>query len=47
MSKNFNYHFSVNSEHYKRYRPEYPAELFVYLAALTPANETAWDCATG
>lgn len=47
MSLDFKDHFSVNSENYKKFRPEYPSELFAYLASLSPANERAWDCGTG
>ncbi|MBI4793545.1 MAG: class I SAM-dependent methyltransferase [Deltaproteobacteria bacterium] len=47
MSLIFKDHFSFNSENYKKYRPEYPPELFTYLASISPANEMAWDCATG
>ncbi|OGR01673.1 MAG: hypothetical protein A2511_09770 [Deltaproteobacteria bacterium RIFOXYD12_FULL_50_9] len=47
MNTDFKDHFSVNSENYKKYRPEYPAELFAYLASLSPAQEKAWDCGTG
>lgn len=47
VSLEFKDHFSVNSENYKKYRPEYPAELFSYLASISPANEIAWDCGTG
>lgn len=47
MSLKFKDHFSVNSENYKKYRPEYPVALFAYLASISPAKETAWDCGTG
>lgn len=47
MSLDFKDHFSVNSENYKKFRPEYPSELFAYLASLSPANERAWDGGTG
>ena len=39
--------FSGHAADYKSFRPEYPAELFEYLASLAPARELAWDCATG
>lgn len=39
--------FSRQSDHYQRYRPGYPAELFRKLAALAPAREQAWDCGCG
>ncbi len=40
-------HFSAHAAHYARHRPSYPAELFDWLAAQSPARELAWDCATG
>ena len=43
----FKDHFSGHANAYSRYRPEYPAELFDYLASLTPRREVALDCATG
>ena len=43
----FKDHFSGHANAYARYRPDYPAELFAYLASLTPRREVALDCATG
>jgi SAM-dependent methyltransferase len=43
----FKDHFSAHAAEYARYRPRYPDVLFEYLASLCPANEVAWDCATG
>jgi SAM-dependent methyltransferase len=43
----FKDHFSGHADAYARYRPEYPKELFDYLATLTPRREVALDCATG
>ena len=43
----FKDHFSGHANAYARYRPDYPAELFSYLASLTPRREVALDCATG
>ncbi|HEX7115546.1 MAG TPA: class I SAM-dependent methyltransferase [Steroidobacter sp.] len=43
----FKDHFSGHASAYARYRPDYPAELFDYLATLTPRREVALDCATG
>src|SRR5687768_12795396 len=43
----FNDHFSGHASAYARYRPDYPPELFAYLASLTPRQEVALDCATG
>jgi ubiquinone/menaquinone biosynthesis C-methylase UbiE len=48
MGKNyFKDHFSVNAEKYGKYRPDYPASLFKFLASITPGHDLAWDCATG
>ena len=43
----FEDHFSRQSADYARYRPDYPAALFEFLAALAPDRRRAWDCATG
>lgn len=43
----FEDHFSRVSAGYSRYRPRYPAELFDWLASLSPRRALAWDCATG
>ncbi len=39
--------FSKNSEHYARFRPLYPNELFAYILSLVQNKNVAWDCATG
>src|SRR5215510_13739377 len=43
----FKDHFSGHASLYARYRPDYPSELYDYLATLTPRRELALDCATG
>lgn len=43
----FKDHFSGHAEAYARYRPDYPPELFDYLASLTPRQDVALDLATG
>ncbi|TDR14648.1 class I SAM-dependent methyltransferase [Marinicella litoralis] len=43
----FKDHFSVQAEDYSIYRPEYPAELYQWLASLCEETKLAWDCATG
>jgi SAM-dependent methyltransferase len=43
----FEDNFSRLAEAYARYRPQYPAELYAYLADLAPAHTLAWDCGTG
>ena len=43
----FKDHFSGHASSYARYRPDYPGELFEYLASLTPRHAVALDCATG
>jgi SAM-dependent methyltransferase len=40
-------HFSGHAQAYARYRPDYPSELFDFLATLAPRREFALDCATG
>lgn len=44
---NFKDYFSSHAAAYAAFRPRYPRELFMQLAALAPAREVAWDCATG
>lgn len=44
---NFEDHFSKGAGYYARYRPQYPGELFVYLASISPGRRLAWDCGTG
>lgn len=43
----FKDHFSGHAAAYRDARPDYPDELFAYLASLTPAHELAVDCACG
>jgi len=43
----FEDHFSGQATDYARYRPDYPAALFEFLAGLAPDRRRAWDCATG
>ncbi len=43
----FEDHFSKQSQLYAQHRPQYPDELFAYLASLTPGRSLAWDCGTG
>ena len=43
----FKDHFSGHAADYARFRPGYPAALFLYLASLAPEHKRAWDCATG
>lgn len=47
MAQGFKDYFSSNSSDYRKYRPQYPPELFCYLAGLTGQRNLAWDCATG
>ena len=39
--------FSVASDVYASNRPQYPAELFAWVASECECREAAWDCATG
>lgn len=43
----FKDHFSTASERYAAFRPDYPAELYAWLASLSAERNLAWDCATG
>lgn len=43
----FKDHFSGHAQAYAQYRPDYPPELYAYLASLVPRHECALDCATG
>jgi SAM-dependent methyltransferase len=43
----FKDHFSNLATAYATFRPEYPAELFRWLAGLCNTHTRAWDCATG
>jgi SAM-dependent methyltransferase len=45
--RDFHDHFSAKARDYAQYRPRYPADLFVYLASLSPGQRLAWDCGTG
>jgi SAM-dependent methyltransferase len=47
MSSGFKDHFSTASERYAAFRPDYPAELYAWLAGQCVEPDTAWDCATG
>jgi ubiquinone/menaquinone biosynthesis C-methylase UbiE len=43
----FKDYFSAVASEYAQYRPDYPPQLFAYLAGLTAERQLAWDCATG
>jgi SAM-dependent methyltransferase len=43
----FKDHFSGHADDYARYRPNYPAALFEFLAQAPPERELAWDAGTG
>lgn len=50
MSKktiNYMQHFSEQSQDYLKFRPDYPKEMYQYLASLVLEHELAWDCGTG
>jgi len=44
---NFEDHFSGHSQLYAQHRPQYPDEIYAYLASIAPAKSLAWDCGTG
>jgi SAM-dependent methyltransferase len=43
----FKDHFSAHAADYRAFRPDYPPELFAFLASVAPRRELAWDCGTG
>jgi SAM-dependent methyltransferase len=43
----FEDHFSSHSEQYAQHRPQYPDEIYAYLASIAPGRSLAWDCGTG
>lgn len=43
----FKDHFSRDSKGYAEFRPTYPAELFAWLASVSPGDRLAWDVGTG
>ncbi len=47
MDTGFKDHFSGHASDYAAARPDYPRELFAWLAGMAPARTRAWDCATG
>lgn len=47
MVQCFKDYFSGHSGDYRKFRPEYPDQLFSFLAGRSPRLEKAWDCATG
>jgi len=47
MNMKFKDHFSRHASDYVRYRPDYPAELYEFLAMTVKRREVAWDCGTG
>ncbi len=44
---NFKDHFSHHASDYARYRPDYPAALYEFLAKAVKRHDLAWDCGTG
>ncbi|MGF1548267.1 MAG: class I SAM-dependent methyltransferase [Thiotrichales bacterium] len=47
MTPEFRDHFSAVADDYAAFRPNYPPELFAWLAAQLPRRSRAWDCACG
>jgi ubiquinone/menaquinone biosynthesis C-methylase UbiE len=47
MSQIFHDHFSQVSSLYADFRPQYPSQLFDYLAEFAPGRSLVWDCAAG
>jgi SAM-dependent methyltransferase len=46
-NKKFEDHFSGHSRQYAQSRPQYPDNIYAYLASIAPGRELAWDCGTG
>lgn len=46
-SLSFADHFSSGATDYARFRPDYPAALFEWLAGTVRQHQVGWDCATG
>jgi ubiquinone/menaquinone biosynthesis C-methylase UbiE len=47
MKPSFHDHFSQVAVRYANFRPQYPDELFDYLATLVPGDAQVWDCGAG
>lgn len=47
MATRFKDYFSGHAADYAKHRPQYPDQLFDWLASLVPERRQAWDCATG
>jgi len=47
MTDKFKDHFSQVSREYRVFRPEYPEELFLWLARIAPQQDAALDCGCG
>ena len=43
----FEDNFSRHAADYARHRPQYPRELFAFIASMAPDRTMAWDCGTG
>ena len=41
------HHFSHNSENYRKFRPSYPAELYLEKLQFVKTNDRCRDCGTG
>jgi SAM-dependent methyltransferase len=39
--------FSIQSDQYAKYRPQYPKTFFDYINSIVQNKESAWDCGTG
>lgn len=40
-------YFNQQARLYAKFRPDYPPELFEFIALISPHHNLAWDCATG
>ncbi len=46
-SLKFEDNFSRQADVYARYRPQYPAALYEWIASIAPGHDRVWDCGTG
>jgi len=47
MATSFSDHFSGVASNYASFRPNYPDDLFAWLAEVSPGQALTWDCAAG
>src|SRR5690348_16180643 len=40
-------YFREQAKLYAEFRPDYPRQLFAFIAGISPGRDVVWDCATG